>query len=86
VLESLSEGSYYGVEGTDWMRPPLLAHPTSTVTVHGRRLELFKAGSRLRYVAWKRKDAVYWVSNSLNLSLSNAQMLGIAASLTHLGT
>src|SRR4051794_38233740 len=85
VLESLSEGSYYGVQGTDWMTPPLLAHPTSTLTVHGRRLLLFKAGSRLRYVAWKRKDAVYWVSNSLTLNLSNAQMLGIAASLTHLG-
>jgi LCP family protein required for cell wall assembly len=85
VLENLSEGSYYGVQGTDWMSPPLLAHPTSTLTVHGRRLLLFKAGSRLRYVAWKRKDAVYWVSNSLTLNLSNAQMLGIAASLTHLG-
>ncbi|HWH94786.1 MAG TPA: LCP family protein [Baekduia sp.] len=86
VLESLSEGSYYGVQGTDWMTPPVLANPTSTVTVHGRRLQLFKSGSRLRYVAWKRKDAVYWVSNSLNLSLSNAQMLGIAGSLTHLGS
>ena len=67
------------------MSPPLLAHPTSTTNVHGRRLLLFKAGSRLRYVAWKRKKAVYWVSNSLTLSLSNAQMIGIAASLTHLG-
>jgi LCP family protein required for cell wall assembly len=86
VLESLSEGSYYGVEGTDWKTPPLLANKTSSLTVHGRRLDLYKSGSRLRYVAWKRKDAVYWVSNSLNLSLSNAQMLGIAASLTHLGT
>ncbi|WCB92760.1 Polyisoprenyl-teichoic acid--peptidoglycan teichoic acid transferase TagU [Baekduia alba] len=86
VLENLSEGSYYGVEGTSWMTPPLLAHPTSTLTVHGRKLELFKSGSRLRYVAWKRKDAVYWVSNSLTLNLSNAQMLGIAASLTHLGS
>jgi LCP family protein required for cell wall assembly len=85
VLESLSEGSYYGVEGTDWKTPPVLAHPTSTVTVHGRRLQLFKSGSRLRYVAWKRKDAVYWVSNSLNLGVSNAQMLGIAGSLTHIG-
>jgi LCP family protein required for cell wall assembly len=86
VLESLTEGSYYGVQGTDWKTPPVLANPTSTVTVHGRRLQLYKAGSRLRYVAWKRKDAVYWVSNTLNLSLSNAQMLGIAGSLTHLGT
>ena len=85
VLESLNDGAYYGVQGTDWMSPPLLAHPTSTTTVHGRRLQLFKAGSRLRYVAWKRKNAVYWVSNSLTLSLSNAQMIGIAASLTHLG-
>jgi LCP family protein required for cell wall assembly len=85
VLESLNDGAYYGVQGTDWMNPPLLAHPTSTTTVRGRRLLLFKSGSRLRYVAWKRKKAVYWVSNSLTLSVSNAQMLGIAASLTHIG-
>jgi LCP family protein required for cell wall assembly len=85
VLENIQEGSYYGVQGTDWMTPPVLANPTSSLAVHGRKLLLFKAGSRLRYVAWKRKDAVYWVSNSLNLSLSNAQMLGIASSFTHLG-
>jgi polyisoprenyl-teichoic acid--peptidoglycan teichoic acid transferase len=86
VLENIQEGSYYGVQGTDWKTPPVLAKPTSSVTVHGRRLQLFKSGSRLRYVAWKRKNAVYWVSNSLTLSLSNAQMLGIAGSLTHLGS
>jgi LCP family protein required for cell wall assembly len=86
VLENIQEGSYYGVQGTDWKTPPLLADPTSTLSVHGRRLLLFKSGNRLRYVAWKRKNAVYWVSNSLNLSLSNAQMLGIAGSLTHLGS
>jgi LCP family protein required for cell wall assembly len=85
VLESLNDGSYSGVQGTSWMNPPLLSHPTSAVSVHGRRLLLFKAGSRLRYVAWKRKDAVYWVSNTLSLTLSNAQMLGIAGSLTHIG-
>jgi LCP family protein required for cell wall assembly len=86
VLENIQEGSYYGIQGTDWKRPPLLDNPTSTVTVHGRRLELFKSGNRLRYVAWKRENAVYWVSNSLTLGLSNAQMLGIAGSLTHLGS
>jgi LCP family protein required for cell wall assembly len=86
VLENIQEGSYYGIQGTDWKTPPLLEKPTSTVTVHGRRLQLFKSGDRLRYVAWKRKDAVYWVSNSLTLGLSNAQMLGIAGSFTHLGS
>ncbi|WP_027006528.1 LCP family protein [Conexibacter woesei] len=86
VLDNQAEGSYYGVQGTNWMNPPLLANPTSSVTIHGRRLLLFKAGNRLRYVAWKRKNAVYWVSNSLTANLTNAQMLGIAASLTHMGT
>jgi LCP family protein required for cell wall assembly len=86
VLENIQEGSYYGVEGTDWKTPPVLANPTSTTVVNGRKLQLYKAGSRLRYVAWKRKDAVYWVSNSLTLGLSNAQMLGIAGSLTHIGS
>jgi LCP family protein required for cell wall assembly len=86
VLENIQEGSYYGVQGTDWKTPPLLESPTSTLTVHGRKLLLFKSGNRLRYVAWKRKNAVYWVSNSLTLGLSNAQMLGVAGSLTHLGS
>jgi LCP family protein required for cell wall assembly len=86
VLENIQEGSYYGIQGTDWMTPPLLANPTSSTTVNGRRLLLYKAGSRLRYVAWKRKDAVYWVSNSLTFGLSNAQMLGIAGSMTHIGS
>jgi LCP family protein required for cell wall assembly len=86
VLENIQEGSYYGVQGTSWKTPPLLEEPTSTLTVHGRRLLLFKSGNRLRYVAWKRKNAVYWVSNSLTLGLSNAQMLGIVGSLTHLGS
>jgi LCP family protein required for cell wall assembly len=84
VMENIQEGSYYGVEGTDWMNPPLLANPTSSTTIHGRKLQLFKSGSRLRYVAWKRKDGVYWVSNSLQMTLSNAQMLAIAGSLTTL--
>jgi LCP family protein required for cell wall assembly len=84
VLENLSEGAYYGIQGTSWMNPPVLSNPTSTVTVNGRKLKLFKSGSRLRYVEYKGRNAVYWVSNSLTLTLTNAQMLGIAGSLTHL--
>lgn len=84
VVQNELEGQYYGIEGTDWKSPPLLSHPTSSMSVHGRKLLLFKAGSRLRFVAWERKNAVYWVSNSLSLELTNAQMVGIAASLTHL--
>jgi polyisoprenyl-teichoic acid--peptidoglycan teichoic acid transferase len=82
VMENLQEGSYYGIQGTDWGAPPVLAHPTSTLTVRGKKLYLYKSGSRLRYVAYKRKKAVYWVSNSLQMGLSNAQMLAIASSFT----
>jgi LCP family protein required for cell wall assembly len=73
------EGQYYGLEGTDWRTPPLLAHPTGRRTVHGRHLLLFRQGSRLRTVAWRTKKAAYWVSNTLGSSLTNDQMIGIAS-------
>ena len=50
--------------------------------VAGKRLELFYDGHKLTVVAWRTSHAVYWVSNTLTDDLSNAQMLGIAASLT----
>jgi polyisoprenyl-teichoic acid--peptidoglycan teichoic acid transferase len=84
VVQNELEGQYFGIQGTTWTKAPLLAHPTGARTVNGRKLLLFQDGGRLRFVAWKRKDAVYWVSNSLSLALTNGQMIGIAASLTHL--
>ncbi len=74
-------GQYYGIQGTDWRTPPLLAHPTGSRTVGGRHLLLFGEGGRLRTVAWRTPRAVYWVSNTLSLTLDDAQMVGIAASL-----
>jgi polyisoprenyl-teichoic acid--peptidoglycan teichoic acid transferase len=84
VMENQQEGAYYGIQGTNWTNPPILANPTSTLVVRGKKLYLYKSGTRLRYVAYKRKNAVYWVSNSLQMTLSNAQMLAIASSLTYL--
>ena len=65
MLENLAEGSYYGVQGTNWTTRRCWPTRRRRVTIHGRKLLLFKSGSRLRYVAWKRKNAVYWVSNCL---------------------
>jgi LCP family protein required for cell wall assembly len=78
-VQNEAEGQYYGIEGIDWRTPPLLSHPTSHRTVNGRRLLLFKEGSRLRTVAWRTSRAVYWVSNTLDNALTNDQMIGIAA-------
>lgn len=74
-------GQYYGIQGTTWTDPPILDDPSETRVVDGRKLELSYDGRRLRLVALRTADAVYWVSNTLSLSLTNAQMLDLAASL-----
>jgi LCP family protein required for cell wall assembly len=75
-------GEYYGIQGTTWQNPPLLRKPTSTETVDGKRLLLFANGGKLSVVAWRTSWGVYWVSNTLTETISNRQMVEIAASLT----
>jgi hypothetical protein len=77
-------GEYYGVQGTGWRDPPILDDPSETIRRNGRELELFYDGKRLRMVAWRTKRAAYWVSNTLTQSLSEREMIGIAASLERL--
>jgi LCP family protein required for cell wall assembly len=71
-------GEYYGIQATTWRNPPILKEPSETRTIGGRQFQLFYDGSRLRLVAWREKDAVYWVSNTLLQSLSASEMLDIA--------
>jgi LCP family protein required for cell wall assembly len=78
-------GQYYGIQGTTWLHPPILDHPSETRVIDGRKLELFYDGKRLRLVALRTAAAVYWVSNTLSQSLSNAQMLDLTASLRQAG-
>ena len=78
-------GEYYGVQGTTWRNPPLLASPSATKTVDGRTLQLFAAGGKLMTVAWKTPQAVYWIENTLAGTIPNNQMVAIAASLSRAG-
>jgi LCP family protein required for cell wall assembly len=75
-------GKYWGVQGTTWQNPPILAANHQTKRIGGRTFSLYTDGGKLRIVAWRTPQAVYWVSNTLTLDLSNRQMLGIASSLT----
>jgi polyisoprenyl-teichoic acid--peptidoglycan teichoic acid transferase len=75
-------GEYYGVQGTTWQHPPLIASPSGIRFVGGKRLLLFASGGKLTTVAWHTPHAVYWISNTLTTDISNQQMVGIAASLT----
>jgi LCP family protein required for cell wall assembly len=73
-------GQYYGIEGTDWLTPPILAGAHATKKVAGRTYSLYVDGSHLRVVSWQTSQAVYWVNNTLLDSLTNQQMLAIAES------
>jgi LCP family protein required for cell wall assembly len=84
VAEAPGIGEYYGIQGMSWTAPPILDNPSESRRMAGRTYDLYFDGSRLRIVALRTKRAVYWVSNTLLNSLTNAQMLGIARSLTHL--
>jgi LCP family protein required for cell wall assembly len=81
-----SFGEYYGVQGTTWTAAPILDNPDSERRMAGRTYQLYFDGQHLRLVAWKRANAVYWVSNTLSERLGNRQMLGIARSLARVGS
>ncbi len=73
-------GEYYGIEGTDWTSPPILAGQHQTRTIAGRAYELYVDGGHIRLVAWRTPTTVYWLNNTLRDALSNQQMLALAVS------
>ena len=80
IAEDVIEGQYYGIQGTTWKTPPILAATHETRRIGGRTFSLYADGRRLRLVAWRTAKAVYWVTNTLTLDLSNDEMLEIARS------
>jgi polyisoprenyl-teichoic acid--peptidoglycan teichoic acid transferase len=78
VLASNKIGEYYGVQGTKWMDPPILRSPDVTKKIGGRKYELYFDGKRLRMVAWRENDAVYWVTNTLLQSIPRSDLMAIA--------
>jgi polyisoprenyl-teichoic acid--peptidoglycan teichoic acid transferase len=80
VIKRGGVGEYYGLQATTWRRPPILEDPTEKRKIGRRTYELHYDGDRVRLVAWRNKKAVYWVSNTLLLTLTERQMLAIARS------
>jgi LCP family protein required for cell wall assembly len=78
VIKRPLVGEYYGLQGTTWKNPPILAGVADKQTIGHRTYELHYDGDRLRLVAWRTRKAVYWVSNTLLLTLDKKQMLAIA--------
>jgi LCP family protein required for cell wall assembly len=75
------EVNYFGVQGiAGWEDPPILDDPTEEKTVNGREYFIYTDSGKIKLVAWHRGENTYWISNSLQQSLSNEQMMGIAES------
>jgi polyisoprenyl-teichoic acid--peptidoglycan teichoic acid transferase len=75
------EINYFGVQGIQgWEDPPILDNPTEERTVNGRDYLIYTDSGKVKMVAWHRGENTYWISNSLQQSLTNEQMMGIAES------
>jgi LCP family protein required for cell wall assembly len=75
------EPTYFGVQGVQgWEDPPILDDPTETRTVNGREYSIYTDSGQIKLVAWHRGENSYWISNSLQQSLTNEQMMGVAES------
>lgn len=80
VFKQNTLGGYYDFEGTDWPRPPLIAHPNQQRKIGHKTYMLFADGGHIHVIAWRQGKMLYWVTNTLLEDLSNEQMLAIARS------
>ncbi len=79
VLQKDDGDHYFGLQGIQgWTNPPILESPHDEITMDGRDFRVYTEGDRVRFVSWFYKGNTYWISNSILLTLTNEQMLGMA--------
>ncbi|WP_210493167.1 LCP family protein [Patulibacter sp. SYSU D01012] len=78
-------GQFYGVQGTTWSDPPALDLATDAVRLGGRTFRIEYDGRHIRRLFWQSGGGTYWISNSLNNALSNAEMRALARSVVAVG-
>jgi LCP family protein required for cell wall assembly len=80
MVLQLSDGlHYFGLQGIrGWQDPPILEAPYEDTTIDGRDFRVYTESDRIRLISWFDGENTYWISNSLLLTLSNEQMLGMA--------
>jgi LCP family protein required for cell wall assembly len=75
------EPNYFGVQGIrGWEDPPILDDPSEEKTVNGREYSIYTDSGQIKLVAWHHGENAYWISDTLQQSLTNEQMMGIAES------
>ena len=65
---------------TTWSDPPILGDPSTTITRGGRSFDVYTAAGRIHQIAWRVGGTRAWLTNTLRDTLTNAQMIALAAS------
>jgi polyisoprenyl-teichoic acid--peptidoglycan teichoic acid transferase len=65
---------------TTWDDPPILRDPASTIRRGSRQYDLYTAGGKIRQIAWRVGATRVWITNTLEDTLGNAQMIALAES------
>jgi hypothetical protein len=65
---------------TTWHDPPILDSPSATLTRRGRRYAIYTEHGRVREIAWSIGATRAWITNTLESSLGNAEMIALAES------
>lgn len=79
VLEAPDGLHYFGLQGIrGWKDPLILEAPHEEVKIDGRDFRVYTEGDRIRLISWSDNGNAYWLSNSLLLTLTNNQMMGMA--------
>lgn len=73
-------GNTWGIMETTFTHAPLLDNPTVEREISGKNYLFYYAGENLRYIAWQDGDVVFWITNSLQNSLSEDTMVQLALS------
>ncbi|WP_349239884.1 LCP family protein [Patulibacter sp. SYSU D01012] len=85
VATTGDNGQYYGVEGTTWKSPPILALATDAVRLGGRTWRVQYDGKNIRRLLWQAPSGTYWITNTLTDELSPKEMYALARSLRKVG-
>jgi len=80
VVAEDQAGNSWGIMETTFINAPLLENPTQERDIDGKSYSFYYTGDKLRYLAWKEGDVVFWISNSLQSSVSEDTMIQLATS------
>lgn len=85
VRGSNGSNKYFGMMQTTMKDPPILDGRTGQIRTGGREYFTYYDGKNMQRLAWKKDDMTFWISNTLDYTLSDQQMWAMAKSARPLG-